>query len=479
MRSLVASVLGVWAGPAAAFCGTYVGSPGVELTNQTSQVIISRQDNTTTLTLANDYQGDATNFAMLIPVPEVLVEDDIQTVRPELFQRFNDYSAPRIVTYECSDFYWEDEMLNGGTDGGGMASEPDSSESEPPPVVVEGEYEVGIYEIVILSATDPGALIEWLDANDYGADPQAEEMLGEYIEDEQFFFAAKVNLSEVPEEGTFLEPLQFSYESDVFGLPVRLGTLNSPGEQDVVMYILTDSDDGQVGVSNYTEVKIEDECMVDVDAEGGADNYYGTQFGEAWAEEGTGEGWITEYAWATSWCDPCPTTPPSQEELQEAGFEGETWDSYFTRLRVRYTPEAADQDIMLYTSGISGTEQIRFIDYNIDMEDRYEVCGVGMVDDPGSCDDEAGSGSGSGSGFGDSESGSSGSGGMGGSNGGIDGGGDGTMSDGSGLSGSDGADDDEGGSKAGCSHLGGDGSGLGWSLFGLMALALRRRQSAG
>ena len=61
---------------AAAFCGTYVGSPGVELINKTSQVIMSRQDSRTTLTLANEYEGPASDFAMLIPVPVVLGEDE-------------------------------------------------------------------------------------------------------------------------------------------------------------------------------------------------------------------------------------------------------------------------------------------------------------------------------------------------------------------------------------------------------------------
>ena len=473
MRSLIATLFGLWAGPAAAFCGTYVGSPGVELTNQTSQVIIARQGNQTTLTLANDYQGDATNFAMLIPVPVVLEEDDIRMVGPELFQRFNDYSAPRIVTYECSDFYYEDDMLNsgGGDDGGGWAED---ESSEPPPVVVEGEYAIGIYSIVILSATESGALIDWLTENGYGANPQAEDMLTEYIEAGQLFFAAKVDLDAVSAEGTTLEPLQFTYESDGFGLPVRLGTLNSPGEQDVVMFIVTDQDDGKVGISNYSEVTIEDECMVDVDAEGGASNYYGTKFNEAWTDEGTGEGWITEYAWATSSCDPCPTTPPTNEELEQAGYEGESWDSYFTRLRIRYTADAATEDIMLYTSGIRSTEQIRFIDYNVEMEDRFEVCGVGMVEDPGTCDESSSSGGGM------DGAGSAGGGTSGGSGSGESGGSSELGSDDNGWDRQDSStelSDDDDNDKGGCSHTGRSSSGLGWSLLlGMMALFGRRRQ---
>jgi hypothetical protein len=124
--------------------------------------------------------------------------------------------------------------------------------------------------------------------------------------------------------------------------------------------------------------------MVDVFAEGGADDYYGQLFQDAWTKK-NGAGWIVEYAWSPSSCDPCTTQPPTAQEFEEAGFDGAPWSAYFTRLRMRYTPEAATQDINLYASGMVDNEQIRFINYNQDMEDRFPVCGIGMVADPGSC----------------------------------------------------------------------------------------------
>lgn len=383
MSLAIATVLSLFSNPSMAFCGTYVGSPGVNLTNRTSQVIIARQGVQTTLTLANDYEGDAQDFAMLIPVPEILGEDDIKTVRPELFQRFDDYSAPRLVRYECEDFSWDDQM-DGDADAD---SDADVDEGGAPRVIVEAEYSVGIYEIVILSADESGSLLAWLTSNGYGVDASAETLLDEYIDAGAYFFAAKIGLQRAG-EGEFLEPLQFGYRSEVFSLPIRLGTLNSPGEQDVVMYIVTDEDAGKVGVANYPQMSIEDECMVDVWNAGGMETYYGEQFEKAFESE-DGAGWLVEYAWATSWCDPCSTEPPSTEELNEAGFDGSSWDSYLTRIRMRYTAEAATQDVTLYASGLKENEQIRFIAHNESMEDRFPVCGVGMVDDPGSCDDNA------------------------------------------------------------------------------------------
>ena len=56
------------------FCGTYVGGAGAELTSRTSQVALVRMNNRTILTMANDVSGDTSNFALVVPVPEVLNE---------------------------------------------------------------------------------------------------------------------------------------------------------------------------------------------------------------------------------------------------------------------------------------------------------------------------------------------------------------------------------------------------------------------
>ena len=53
---------------------------------------------------------------------------------------------------------------------------------------------------------------------------------------------------------------------------------------------------------------------------------------------------------------------------------------------MRYTPEEADEDLMLYHSNLTEFSQIRYIEYESFLEDRFPVCGEGMVDNPGSCD---------------------------------------------------------------------------------------------
>ena len=371
---------------AQAFCGTYMGSAGADLFNSASQVVAVRQDGRTTLTLANDYQGDLTQFALVVPVPEVLSEDDVRTVDATLFERVDLYSSPRRVSYECSDFYADtgDAALDadsGGSGGGGGGVGG---------VEVEAEFAVGEYSIVILSATESEGLVDWLQSNGYAIPDGADELLGEYIAGGSYFFAAQVDLDELPEGSSWLSPLQFGYDSEVFSLPIRLGTINADGDQDLILYTITDESDGQVHISNYPQIEVEDECMWPV-GEQEFGEFYGSTFQDA-VRDSERPGWVLEYSWSPGWCDPCTTDPPTEEEVGSLGYDGDLYSAWFTRLHMRYGADDVDQDLVLYESGLTGTEQIRYIDYDVQLEDRFPVCGVGMVEDPGSCGDSGGGG---------------------------------------------------------------------------------------
>ena len=63
-----------------AFCGFYVAKAGAELFNNKSQVILVRDGNKTTITMASDFNGDVKDFAMVVPVPVVLKREDIKVV---------------------------------------------------------------------------------------------------------------------------------------------------------------------------------------------------------------------------------------------------------------------------------------------------------------------------------------------------------------------------------------------------------------
>ena len=87
VRTVWLTVLLLLLGVAAAFCGFYVAKADSELFNESSKVIIARDGPRTILTMANDFRGDVSEFALVVPVPEVLSEDQVQVGDPALFER--------------------------------------------------------------------------------------------------------------------------------------------------------------------------------------------------------------------------------------------------------------------------------------------------------------------------------------------------------------------------------------------------------
>ena len=62
---------------AQAFCGFYVARADTSLFNNASQVVIVRDQDRTVLTMANDFQGDVEDFAVVIPVPSFIQREQI------------------------------------------------------------------------------------------------------------------------------------------------------------------------------------------------------------------------------------------------------------------------------------------------------------------------------------------------------------------------------------------------------------------
>ncbi|MES2640400.1 MAG: DUF2330 domain-containing protein [Myxococcota bacterium] len=387
LASLIATIALLGAPDAAAFCGTYVSSYDEAPQNAASEVAIVRQGSRTTLTVANDVTGDTRGFAMVVPVPEVLAEDAIHVVDPTVFDLLRGYSNPRQVRYECEDFDYEsDTDTDADTDAD---SDADTADTD---VEVEAQYIVSEYDISILSATESGSLVAWLQTNGYAVPDESERLLGEYIEGGAYFFAAQVREDAGVEPGDVLSPLQFSYESAPFGLPIRIGTLNSPGTQDLRIYAISDYEQGRTAIANYAEAAVDSDCMFQPEDGEDLTAYYDRQLDEAYAAQ-AGASWVTEYSWGNGNCDPCTGVIPDDNAMFTLGYQADYHVGmyyWFTRLRMRYTPETATQDLVLYQTNMHDTTQMRFIDYAEDLEEYFPICNVGMVEDGGTCDDDGG-----------------------------------------------------------------------------------------
>lgn len=341
--SLIVALL-VNMSPALAFCGFYVAQADGELYNQASQVIMARDGDRTVLTMANDYQGDVEDFALVVPVPVVLKAEQVQVQDPKLIKRIDNFSAPRLVEYfDDNPCRRERPILRESAAPQSAGARAQSADSLG--VTVEDEFNVGEYSIVILSAKESNGLETWLQQNNYNIPDGASELLQPYIRQNLKFFVAKVNLDKYnPEEFTSLRPLQMAYESPRFMLPIRLGTLNAQGNQDLLVYIL--SPKGQAEVTNYRTVKIPSdvEIPVYIKEDEKFREFYNAMFEKSW-EKNNGKTVFLEYAWDMSKCDPCSARPLNDEELKDAGVFWDDSSVFITRLHVRYNRNLYPQDL--------------------------------------------------------------------------------------------------------------------------------------
>ena len=221
---------------ALAFCGFYVTKADTTLFNRASKVVLVRDGDRTVVTMANDFQGDLTEFAVVIPVPTLLTRDQIHVGDQAVIDHLDAYTAPRLVEYfdhdPCRPIFLESAATPAVPRSMQRAS---ASRDAALGVTIEATYTVGEYDIVILSAEQSGGLETWLRGNGYRMPAGAREVLGSYIKQGMRFFVAQVNLEERAALAyAYLRPLQIAYESPKFMLPIRLGTVNADGPQDLV-----------------------------------------------------------------------------------------------------------------------------------------------------------------------------------------------------------------------------------------------------
>jgi len=343
-----------------AFCGFYVGKADTKLFNQASQVALVREGDHTVLTMANDFQGDPKEFALVVPVPTFIERRQIAVVDKGLLDHLDAFSAPRLVEYFDTDPCAPPPMPAAAAAGGGRDLMLKSGGAMRG-VTVEATYTVGEYDILILSARESNGLESWLIENGYKIPSGAAPILGSYIKQGMRFFVAKVNLKEQAALGfTFLRPLQVSYETPKFMLPIRLGTVNAKGPQDLFVFALTRT--GRVETTNYRTVKLPTGMDLPLFVKAEFKDFYKAMFAEQVRREDMHAVFL-EYAWNMSWCDPCAADPLSSEQLRKLGvrLENDNRPTFVSRLHARYDAAHFPEDLVFQETSNQDNFQGRYV----------------------------------------------------------------------------------------------------------------------
>ncbi len=359
---------------AQAFCGFYVAKADTSLFNRASQVVLVRDGQRTVITMANDFEGDVKDFAVVVPVPTFIERGQINVGDKAVIDHLDAYTSPRLVEYFDADPCTVYRRLEMSQD---MAALPSSKaamerEARSQGVTIEASYTVGEYDILILSAEESDGLIEWLNDNGYRIPRGAGRVVGSYLKQDMRFFVAKVNVEEQKKSGyTYLRPLQVAYESNKFMLPIRLGTLNAKQQQDLYVYALTRT--GRVETTNYRTVKLPSNMDVPAFVKSDFADFYRAMFSRQTDAENN-RGVFLEYAWDMSWCDPCAADPLSARELRslgvfwladrsnsQKGVPAGAQNVFVTRLHVRYDREHFPEDLMFQETGDRQNFQGRYV----------------------------------------------------------------------------------------------------------------------
>ena len=388
------------AGAAPAFCGFFAGKAGASLFNEASQVILVRDGNRTVISMLNDFKGPLTDFALVVPVPQVLERGQVRIGDKRLFDRLDAYSSPRLAEYfdpdPCPVGNRLHDMMKLSVAPRAQASMSRQLREERARelgVTVEASYTVGEYDIVMLSAQQSQGLETWLLENGYRMPQGAAAALKPYVAQDMKFFVAKVNLKEQAATGVqVLRPLQFAFESDKFMLPLRLGMINAaPSKpQDLIAYVLTRG--GRVESANYRTVKLPANENLPPAIKRDFKGFYKALFDHQARQEDF-RVVFTEYFWDMAWCDPCAADPLSAAELGQAGVfwldrdvdagsapvapgaaaqlaprprraPGGAQNALLTRLHVRYTPQTFPEDLVFVQTRDRENWQTRYVVQN-------------------------------------------------------------------------------------------------------------------
>jgi hypothetical protein len=370
------------ANSAQAFCGFYVAKADAKLFNKASKVVVARKGEQTAVTMASDYQGDPKEFALVIPVPTVVKKEQIKVLESALVDHLDAYSAPRLVEY------FDPDPCQPQTFSAVASSAAQVYYLAPPiprasaaalGVKIEAEYTVGEYNILILSAVQSDGLATWLAESGYHIPAGAAPVLGSYIKQNMKFFVARVDLQEQSKLGyQYLRPIQVTYATKKFMLPIRLGTVNAGGPQDMIVLMLTEK--GRVEPTNYRTTRIPSNAEIPIYTKVEFGSFYRAMFDIQVKKDDMSVVYL-EYAWNMGWCDPCAADPVPNDKLVALGA---FWvdqaaslpppgspvigrpplqgiNVFLTRLHVRYDAAHFPEDLMFQETTDHSNFQGRYI----------------------------------------------------------------------------------------------------------------------
>lgn len=187
------------------------------------------------------FEGDARDFGILVPVP---ARPRLSSVGAAIFSEMSFLTQPLWRRSgegcSCDDSYpVYGPVYDRGMEAGAMV---DASAGG---VTVIYEKIVGTYQAVVLQATGAGDLTNWLEENHYRFNSADSLVLAEYIAQNWYFVAMKLDTAKVPAQinawwnaSTSPAKITFNYQSTSLAYPLKISAISTKERAEVLVYTI-------------------------------------------------------------------------------------------------------------------------------------------------------------------------------------------------------------------------------------------------
>lgn len=234
MRTCFIAIIGITAvGPALADGGFFgprlsaraEGVAGVSSDTQKG-IVIRLEDHSELLILQTGYHGPAAEFGWVIPVPASPGARDIFPASRDFVDWLFYVTRPWTVTDIEVQRPATGAVFAGASEGARSVAEGAVAGG----VTMHQRLVVGDYDAAVLSATDPVALLRWLDEEGFAPSEHAADLYREYIARDWYFVALRVRPQIAHRRPVIadLAPLAIRFPTDRLVYPLYISRASSP-----------------------------------------------------------------------------------------------------------------------------------------------------------------------------------------------------------------------------------------------------------
>jgi hypothetical protein len=322
----LACVLSTQVRPAAAFPGFFASKKSEPVKTYSTQIAVMKRGADTVVSVMPDYEGPLEGFAMVLLVPADVTTEKVTTLKRDFIDRLDSLTAPRFHEY------WEQDPC----DPGPVEQEWERNLKVAPVVPVDSaspeaalkpakelfldvkaKQKEGEYKFTLL---DAGADVSaWLAKHGYKAPDGAADALKPYAALRPL--VAEVDPKRIELVGgdrAQLSPVRFATSQPFDTLPSRIGLLNAPKEQELIIYTI--DPEARYEAKNYPTAFPPTNIELDFSAKERMGEFYNALYDLILAKHP--QTFLSEYAWPTEGCgQPCATEPLMISELLSLGAD--------------------------------------------------------------------------------------------------------------------------------------------------------------